>query len=223
MERIDFLICFIERYTQFFTTSSGDGLLLNKQHTITLTHWGRVTYICISKLAIIGRRQTIIWTNARILLIGPLGTNLNEILIESYIFSFKKMCLTMSSGNWHPFCLGLNVLTDDDDNQCLKYVWKGYQPREMKSAHLLKYPTDVGNITSSGHFWSVLGQWCNTIWNTDNSHWIIMSFNENSQRLVYFRVLNQPLSMHILICFANDFLHSWIKCNGNFIVLSLKS
>ena len=43
-----------------------------------LTHWGRVTHICVSKLSIIGsdnglspdRRQAIIWTNAGILLIG---------------------------------------------------------------------------------------------------------------------------------------------------------
>ena len=29
-----------------------------------------------------GRRQAIIWTNAGILLIGPLGINFSEILIE---------------------------------------------------------------------------------------------------------------------------------------------
>ena len=29
-----------------------------------------------------GRRQAIIWTNTRILLIGPLGTNFSEILIK---------------------------------------------------------------------------------------------------------------------------------------------
>ena len=54
-----------------------------------LTHWGRVTHISVSKLTIIGsdnslapwRRQTIIWTNDGILLIGPLGTNFSEILI----------------------------------------------------------------------------------------------------------------------------------------------
>ena len=87
---------------------------------IMLTHWGRVTHICISKLTIIdsdngllpGRHQAIIWTNAGILLIGPLGTNFNEILIAIYIFSFEKMHLKMSSGNWQPFCLGLKVLTD---------------------------------------------------------------------------------------------------------------
>ena len=66
-----------------------------------LTHWGRVTHICISKLPIIGsdnglspgRRQAIIWTNAGILLIGPLETNFNEMLIEILTFSFMKMHL----------------------------------------------------------------------------------------------------------------------------------
>ena len=84
-----------------------------------LTHWGRVTHICVSKLTIFdsnnglspGRRQSIIWTNAGIVLIGPLGTNFSEILIEIYIFSFKKMHLKMSSGEWLPSCLGLNVLS----------------------------------------------------------------------------------------------------------------
>ena len=83
-----------------------------------LTHWGRVTHICVSKLTIIasdnglspGRRQAIIWTSAGILLIEPLGTNFNEILIEMHTFSFKKMHLKMSSGKWRPFCLNLNVL-----------------------------------------------------------------------------------------------------------------
>ena len=72
-----------------------------------LTHWGRVTHICVGKLTIIGsdnglspgRRQAIIWTNAGILLIGPLGTNFSEILVEIYTFSFKKIHLKMSSGN----------------------------------------------------------------------------------------------------------------------------
>ena len=57
-----------------------------------------------------GRRQAIIWTNAGILLIGPLWTNFSEILIEIPTFSFKKMRLKVSSAKWRPFCLGLNVL-----------------------------------------------------------------------------------------------------------------
>ena len=83
-----------------------------------LTHWGRVTHICVSKLTIIGsdnglspdRRQAIIWTNAGLLLIGPLGTNFSEILIKILTYSFKKMRLKVSSAKRRPFCLGLNVL-----------------------------------------------------------------------------------------------------------------
>ena len=85
-----------------------------------LTHWRRVTHICVSELTIIGsdnglspqRRQAVIWTNAGILIIGPLGTNFSEILIEIQTFSLNKVHLKMSSAKWHPFCLGLNVLND---------------------------------------------------------------------------------------------------------------
>ena len=48
--------------------------------------------------------------NDGILLIGTLGTNFSEILIKIHAFSLKKMHLKMSSGKWHPFRLGLNVL-----------------------------------------------------------------------------------------------------------------
>ena len=88
--------------------------------TVFLTHWGRVTHICVSKQTIIGtdnglspgRRQAIIWTNDGILLIGTFGTNFSEIVIETGIFLFKKMGLKASSAKWRPFCLGLNVLND---------------------------------------------------------------------------------------------------------------
>ena len=64
---------------------------------IDLTHWGRVTHICISKLTVIGsdnglspgRCQAIIWTNAVILLIGP--------LVGIQTRSVWKMHLKMSS------------------------------------------------------------------------------------------------------------------------------
>ena len=85
---------------------------------VKLTHWGRVTHICVSNLTIIGsdiglspdRRQAIIWTNAGILLIRTLGTNFSEILSEIHAFSFKKMHLKMSSAKWRLFRLGLNEL-----------------------------------------------------------------------------------------------------------------
>ena len=89
--------------------------------TAILTHWGQVTHICVSKLTVIGsdnglspdRCQAIIWANAGLLLIGPLGTNFSEILIEILTFSFKKMRLKMSSAKRRTFCLGLNMLRPD--------------------------------------------------------------------------------------------------------------
>ena len=76
-----------------------------------------MTHLCVSKLTNIGpdsgllpgRPQNIIWTNVGMVLIGPLGTNFGEIVIEIYTFSFKKMHLKLSSETWQPFCLGLNV------------------------------------------------------------------------------------------------------------------
>ena len=84
----------------------------------TLTHWGRVTHICVSKLTNIGsddglshgRRQAIIWTNAGILLIRTLGTYFSEIRGKILSFSFKKMHLKMSSAKWRPFSFGLSEL-----------------------------------------------------------------------------------------------------------------
>ena len=88
-------------------------------HYTALTHWDWVLHICISKLTTISldnglspdRHQAIIWTNAGILLIGPLGTKISEILIEIHTFLFKKMHLIITSGKGQPFCIGLNILT----------------------------------------------------------------------------------------------------------------
>ena len=81
-----------------------------------------MTHICVGKLTTVAsdnglspeRRQAIIWINAGILLIGPLGTKFNEILIEIDLFSFMKMHLKMSSAKCRPFCLGPNVLRRRD-------------------------------------------------------------------------------------------------------------
>ena len=89
-----------------------------------------MTHICVSKLTIIGsdnglspdRRQAIIWTNAGLLLIGPLGTNFSEILIEILTFLFKKMHLKVSSVKQQPFCLGLNVLKQNFERKKVSFV-----------------------------------------------------------------------------------------------------
>ena len=85
-----------------------------------------MTHICVGNLTIIAsdnglspeRRQAIIWTNAGILLIGPLGTNFSEILIEIQTFSLKKIRLKMSSAKCCSFRLGLNVLI-------MPWLWTG--------------------------------------------------------------------------------------------------
>ena len=113
----------------------------------TLTHWGRVTHICVGNLTIIGsdnglspgRRQAIIWTSAGILLIGPLGTNFSEILIGIQTFSFKKMHLKISSAKWRPFCPGLNVLTllvlDEENHRSLTPIPRTHPPRHHHRRH----------------------------------------------------------------------------------------
>ena len=74
-------------------------------------------HICASDLTTIGwdnglspgRRQSIISNSAGILLIGTLGINLNEILLEINIFSLK-IRLKMSCVKLRIFRLRLNVL-----------------------------------------------------------------------------------------------------------------
>ena len=88
----------------------------------------QVMHIGVSKIIITGsdnglspgRRQAIIWTNAGILLIGPLGINFSEIWNKITTFSFKKIHLKMSSAYWLLFCLALSQLR----NQSLHQDWK---------------------------------------------------------------------------------------------------
>ena len=74
-----------------------------------LTHWGQVMHMWIGKLTIIdsdngllpGRLQAIIWTNAGILLIWPIGTNFSEISIKIHISiqenAFQSVVCEMSA------------------------------------------------------------------------------------------------------------------------------
>ena len=89
---------------------------------VALTHRGRVTHVCVGNLTIIGsdnglspgRRRAITWTNVGILLIGPLGTNFSEMLIEIHTFSFKKIHWKMAAILSRPQCV--NSLRQNDTN-----------------------------------------------------------------------------------------------------------
>ena len=116
------MVCLTQVSCNYMLNDEYSVVSNGKQIPIVLTHWGRVTHICVGNLAIIGpdnglspgRRQAIIWTSAGILLIGPWGTNFSENLIGIQTFSFKKMHLKMSSAKWRPVCLDLNVLSNDN-------------------------------------------------------------------------------------------------------------
>ena len=127
-----------------------------------------MTHICVGKLTIIGsdnglapgRRQAIIWINAGILLIGPLGTNFSEISIEILTFSFTKMRLKVSSAKWRPFCLGLNVLILKHS----RYI--SHRSRMNKNSKLCSYHGFLGIETytmmtsSNGYVFHVTGPLC---------------------------------------------------------------
>ena len=93
-----------------------------------LTHWGRVTHICINKTTIIGsdnglspgRCQAIIWTNAGILLIGTLGTNNSEISNQmSFLFireiAYENVIWKMAAILFRPQCVKAWVLSYKED------------------------------------------------------------------------------------------------------------
>ena len=85
-----------------------------------LIDWRWVVHTCIGYLTIIGSysgflpslHQVIIWTNAGILLIWPLGTNFSEILIRIHTFSFKKMHIKMLYAKWCPLSPCLDVFNN---------------------------------------------------------------------------------------------------------------
>ena len=98
-----------------------------------------MTHICVGNLTIIGsdnglspgRHQAIIWTNVGMLLIGPLGTNFSEILIEIQTISFKKKRLKVLSAKWRPFFFFLNEFTSGPVRVKYRYMFTEF----WKSAH----------------------------------------------------------------------------------------
>ena len=74
-----------------------------------------MTHISVGKLISIGsdndllpgQRQAIIWNNAGIVLIGPLGTNFSEFLIEIFFkeITFENVICYMSAILSRPQCV----------------------------------------------------------------------------------------------------------------------
>ena len=175
-----------------------------------LTRWGRATHICVNENIIIvsdnglspDRRQAIIWTNVGILLIGPLGINFGEFLIEISTFSFKKMHLKMSSAKWR---LGLNVLAEPMTIKVLYFSKLIFTEKSftkliylcIKSVYLVTffiYQTDP--ITRLLQFICLLSMWLisnhGTAFDTEISYNFHPKQNEKLQFLQFptFRISN---------------------------------
>ena len=91
-------------------------LIISVYATICLTHWGRVTHICVVDLGHHWFRYWLVACSAPShylnlcwnIVYWTFRHKLQWIGIQS--FSFKKLHLQMSSAKWRLFCLGLNEL-----------------------------------------------------------------------------------------------------------------
>ena len=169
-----------------------------------LTHWGRVTHICVSKLIIIGsnnglspgRRQAIFWTNAGILLNWNLGIKFNAVLGEIDSFSFSKMHLKISSAKWRLFGLGLNELIS-------RWI-----VCPILMAYFILLHTYVGAVIQSDCDWLSMGMSYNDYWNSPHLSITLSKTQCLYQHLCSHTLLtNSTLSAHLKF-------HQgvWFKC-----------
>ena len=72
-------------------------------------------------------------------LIGPLGTNLSEILIEIYTYLFKKMHLKISSGGHFvstPMCQCCLIISG---HMVLCYKWNSFELQLLAASFFINY------------------------------------------------------------------------------------
>ena len=153
-------------------------MIKSQRHLIrVLTHWGRVTHICISELTIIGsdngllpgQCQAIIWNNVGLLL--PLGKNFSEISIGIQTFSFKKMHLNMLSAKWRPFLTHMNSKLNRAQLQYFQLRTFVMDPSHKSLNVLYKYPTMHHFVTEMcTHVYISITKWCIVGYGTQGSH-----------------------------------------------------
>ena len=68
-------------------------------------------------------KPLVIWSNAGMLLIEPLGTNFSEILIKNNTSSYNKMHFKTSSAKCWPFCPGGDELRSLHNNSYQFHAW----------------------------------------------------------------------------------------------------
>ena len=148
------------------------------------------------------RRQAIIWTNARILLTGSLGTKFTEILIEIHTFSFKKMYLKMSSGKWRPTWPPFSRRHFQSFVSALTRVW-GYI--RARKSYLIRH---AGNSFSPTHRFSVLSWFT---WVISSGAIVLVSKWSNISVFVMFSrlsLLNRPA---LLMSILSPLSPTWLR------------
>ena len=119
------------------------------------------------------QHQAIIWTNAGLLLIGPLGTN----FIKLKTFLSKKMSLKMLSAKYQPFCHGINMLTVYNSKViCIRPMWllQDYPPHNTLRAEGLAIwvCAKLSGVTElKCIMWFTLYGTVETLYNTINFCW----------------------------------------------------
>ena len=111
-----------------------------------------------------GWRQAITWTNADLLIIESLGTNLSEILIKMQNFSFMKMYLKITSAKWRTFCPGEDELMPERSNSIADV------PEWRLSGSVLSF-TQVVSAPCQGILRSMSASWCHQT--TTESFWVV--------------------------------------------------
>ena len=165
---------------------------------VSLYHWGTLnslrpsdTYICIGNLTIVGsdhngRRQAIIWTNAGILSIGPLGTNFSKTSIEIRTFSFKKMHMKMSSVKWRPFCFGLNVLMCD--NRPIWYHNTSRHHADLTMTIMWHVTCTSGYNPETNAMFKKCQEVVSVFFFSQRYHWIYQAFHDDVIKWKHFHV-----------------------------------
>ena len=183
------------------------------------------------------RRQAIIWTNASILIIGTLGTNFNEILIEIHKCSFRKIPFKMSSGKWRPSCLGLNVLINfvrtvsvKQDNLCVlcktiavspKQGWATYTHTRSTWVMIFGTHTLLTLVSSKVIVLLLVGKYSGTRTSTGSSTDIVIKFHRcgHHQAACHEPAGSYGKTIRTAICFEHKMQYLLIRAPYTRIVV----
>ena len=124
-------------------------------------------------------RQTIIWTNAAILLIEPLGTNFSQILMKIQRSSYRKRHFKMHSAKYQPFWLSLNLITYWGLNKWWTFCRQHFQMHFLDSKLLyfdLSFPDFCSyrsnwQFHKSSRWWLDAKQIFYSLWPNDTICW----------------------------------------------------